>query len=65
MSRITIAFLFITIALIIVSVLLDVPFLRGGSGLIFVAALVYSYIVAKREIELLSYAVKNADVQEG
>ena len=65
MSRITIAFLFITIALIIVSVLLDVPFLRGGSGMIFVAALVYSYIVAKREIELLSYAVKNADVQEG
>ncbi|SMQ59866.1 hypothetical protein SAMN06297468_0338 [Altererythrobacter xiamenensis] len=65
MSRITIAFLFITIALIIVSVLLDVPFLRGGSGMIFVAALVYSYIVAKREIELLSYAVKNADGQEG
>lgn len=65
MSRITIAFLFITIALIIVSVLLDVPFLRGGSGMVFVAALVYSYIVAKREIELLSYAVKNADVQEG
>lgn len=65
MSRITIAFLFITIALIIVSVLLDVPFLRGGSGMIFVAALAYSYIVAKREIELLSYAVKNADMQEG
>ena len=65
MSKITIAFLFITIALIIVSVLLDVPFLRGGSGMIFVAALVYSYIVAKREIELLSYAVKNADGQEG
>ena len=65
MPRTTIAFLFITIALIIVSVLLDVPFLRGGSGMIFVAALVYSYIVAKREIELLSYAVKNADGQEG
>ena len=65
MSRITIAFLFITIALIILSVLFEVPFLRGGSGLIFIAALVYSYIVAKREVELLSYAVKNAETKEG
>ena len=65
MSRITIAFLFTTIAFIALSVAFDVPFLRGGSGMIFVAALVYSYIVAKREIELLSYAVKNADGQEG
>ena len=56
MSKITIAFLFTTITFIALSVLVDVPFLRGGSGMIFVAALVYCYIVAKREDAVLAPA---------
>lgn len=64
-SNTTIALLFTAIALIIIGVILEIPSVGNGSGIIYVVALVYAYTVAKREAALLSYAVKNRDADNG
>lgn len=64
MSKIATVFLFTTIAMIALSVLFEVPFLKGGSGLIFVVALVYCYTLSKRDAELLSYAMTSSDTDQ-
>ncbi|MFN2098924.1 hypothetical protein [Altererythrobacter sp. MF3-039] len=61
MSKLSMAALMIAAALIVLAVILDLPFVRGGSGVFLLAGLAYAYVVAKREVELLTYAVKNRD----
>ena len=65
MSNIKLVALFLAIALVILAVIFEVPFVSGGGGVIFVVALVYSYTVAKREAELLLYAVNNREEEAG
>lgn len=48
MSKISIAFLFTTIAMIALFSLLGVSYLSGTSGMLFVVALIYCYIVDRR-----------------
>ena len=51
MSKVSIGILFAAIALIALAMLFDVLFVAGGSGVVLVVALVYSYVVARRENE--------------
>ncbi|MEL7317461.1 MAG: hypothetical protein AAFN04_02345 [Pseudomonadota bacterium] len=51
MSKVTLGILFCAIALIALAMLFDVLFVAGGSGVVLVVALAYSYVVAKRETE--------------
>lgn len=51
MSKVSIGILFAAIALIAFAMLFDVMFVAGGSGVVLVVALAYSYVVAKRETE--------------
>lgn len=57
MSKISIAILYIVIIAIIIGMYLEVPYLTGGPGAFLVIALVYSFVVAKRELALLSEAM--------
>ena len=61
MSKVSLFVLFGTIAMIIVAVVFDLSFVAGGSGVILIVGLGYSYVVAKREVALLSYAVQHSD----
>ncbi|MEM7700452.1 MAG: hypothetical protein AAF251_00800 [Pseudomonadota bacterium] len=49
MSKVSIGILFAAIALIAFAMLFDVMFVAGGSGVVLVVGLAYSYVVAKRE----------------
>ena len=51
-------------ALIVLAVFFDVPFVRNGSGVILLVGLGYAYTVAKREVELLNYAVNHREDDE-
>ena len=51
-------------ALIVLAVFLDIPFVRNGSGVILLVGLGYAYTVAKREVELLTYAVNHREDEE-
>ena len=62
MSKTTITLMFAAIALIILATILELPFTANGSSVLLVAALAYAYVVAKRELETLSYALKNPEV---
>lgn len=65
MSKISLTILFIVIGAIIVGMYLEVPYLTGGPGAFIVMALVYSFIVAKREAALLSMALdQNAKAED-
>lgn len=57
MSKVSIGILLAAIALIIVAMFFNASFVAGGSGVVLVVGLVYSYVVAKREVQLLSYAM--------
>lgn len=61
MSKLSLAILLAAVALIVLAVVFDMPFVRNGSGVILLVGLGYAYTVAKREVQLLSYAVKNMD----
>ena len=65
MSKLSLVLLMLTIAAVIVAMLLEAPFVSGGSGVIYVVALVYFYTIAKREAELLVYAVNNREAETG
>ena len=62
MSKTTISLLFAAIILIIIATLFELPFTANGSSVLLVAALAYAYTVAKRELQTLSYALKNPEV---
>lgn len=59
MSKISLTILYIVILSIIVGMYLEVPYLTGGPGAFLVIALVYSFVVAKRELALLSEALND------
>jgi len=58
MSKITLTILFIVIGAILVGMYLEVEYLTGGPGAFIVMALVYSFVVAKREAGLMSLALE-------
>ncbi len=49
------------VVLIVLAVFFDLPFVRNGSGVILLVGLGYAYTVAKREVQLLNYAVNHRD----
>ena len=61
MSKVSIGILFAAIALIIVATYLEVAFVAGGSGVVLVVALCYSFVVARREMALMSLALEQAE----
>jgi len=54
MSKVTVWILFVAIGLILVAAYFKVLFVAGGSAIVLVVALAYSYVVAKREEETLA-----------
>ncbi|WP_128891347.1 hypothetical protein [Erythrobacter sp. HKB08] len=64
MSKLSIGLTFVTIALIIVAAMYQMPFASNGSGVLLVAGLVYAYWVAKRELHLLAYAKAEAEAED-
>ncbi|MEM6857292.1 MAG: hypothetical protein AAF559_05425 [Pseudomonadota bacterium] len=64
MSKITLTILCIVIAGIITGMYLEVPQLSGGVGAFIVLALVYSFVVAKREVALLALALQEPSDDE-
>ena len=63
MSKISLTILCTVIGAIIVGMYLEVPALSNGVGAFIVIALVYSFVVAKREAGLMSYALDNRHEQ--
>ena len=61
MSNLNLTLLLAAVALVLVAVLLELPIVSGGSGLVYIVALIYAYTVAKREAGLLTYAVRQRD----
>ncbi|MEM7780162.1 MAG: hypothetical protein AAF697_07225 [Pseudomonadota bacterium] len=61
MSKISIAILFAAIGLVTLGSYLNVPFATGVSGLILVVALIYSFIVAKREMERVAATIQEQE----
>lgn len=51
MSKVTLGILCAAVALIVLATLFNVMFVAGGSGIVIVVALAYSYVVARREDE--------------
>ena len=64
MSKVSLGTLLAAVALVVLAVILDVPFMRSGSGVILLGGLIYAYTVAKREVELLAYAVNRMDEED-
>jgi len=53
MSKVTVGILFVAIGLILLATYFKVLFVAGGSAIVLVVALAYSYVVAKRDEEAL------------
>ncbi|BDW81826.1 hypothetical protein MACH24_12640 [Erythrobacter sp. Dej080120_24] len=53
MSKISIGLLFTAIGLILVATYFDIAFLGSGAGVVLVCGLVYAFVVAKRQAELM------------
>lgn len=56
MSRSNQMILLAAVLLIVLGVYFEVTLLQGVTGLLLLAGLIYSYIVAKREVALLKHA---------
>ncbi|MBO6610081.1 hypothetical protein [Altererythrobacter sp.] len=64
MSKLSLSILMAAVVLIVLAVFFDLPFVRNGSGVILLVGLGYAYTVAKREVQLLNYAVNHRDGEE-
>ncbi|MDY7097780.1 MAG: hypothetical protein SXU28_06550 [Pseudomonadota bacterium] len=64
MSKISVAILCIVIAGILIAMLMEVPYVTGGPGALVVIALVYSFVVARREAGLMAYALEQQREEE-
>ena len=62
MSKVSLALLFAAIILIIVATYFDVAYLGGGPGILLVAGLSYSYVVAKRQAALMTYVLSEKQI---
>lgn len=63
MSKTSMALLAIAAALVTLATYLELPFAAGGSGVLLLVALGYAYVVAKRDVTLLSYAMKEREYE--
>ena len=61
MSKLSLSIFMAAVVLIVLAVFFDLPFVRNGSGVILLVGLGYAYTVAKREVQLLNYAVNHRD----
>lgn len=64
MSKTTTAILFAAIALIITATYLDLPYFGGGAGILLVAGLAYAFVIAKRELALVTYVLREEQIVE-
>lgn len=64
MSKTTTGILFAAIGLVITATYLDLPYFGGGAGVLLVAALSYAFVVAKRELALVTYVLKEEQIVE-
>ena len=64
MSKISLGILVAAVLLIVLGVMFDVAFVQGGSGVVLIVGLGYSYVVAKREVELLSFAATQRKAEQ-
>ena len=65
MSKFNLATLLVAILFVVLGVISGLPIFTGGSGVIFVVALVYSYTIAKREVALLARAINDGAAKAG
>ncbi|TWJ09138.1 hypothetical protein [Altererythrobacter ishigakiensis] len=64
MSKLSLSIFIAAVVLIVLAVFFDLPFVRNGSGVILLVGLGYAYTVAKREVQLLNYAVNHRDDED-
>ena len=64
MSKVSIGLLYIVILTIIVCMAYEVPYISGLPGALIVISLVYSFVVAKREAALMSFALEDQRREE-
>lgn len=64
MSRTSVAILFATIALIVAATYLEVPYFGDGVGVLLVTGLCYAFVVAKREMALMTYVLSEDQIVE-
>jgi len=64
MSRLSIALLYTVICGIIVGMWFEVPYVSGNTGALIVIALVYAFVVAKREVALIMHAIEQQGREE-
>jgi len=60
MSKTTFAILFASITLIIAATLLGASFVAGGGGVVLTVAIIYAFVVTKREIERGDHAAQSS-----
>ena len=58
MSKVSLGILMAAALLIVLAQYFNLPFVSGGSGVVFLVALGYAYVVAKREAQLLMTAIR-------
>jgi preprotein translocase subunit SecY len=63
MSKTSLALLAIAAALVTAATYFELPFAAGGSGVLLLVALGYAYVVTKRDMTLLSYAMKDNEYE--
>ena len=64
MSKVSIGLLYVVILGIIVCMVYEVPYISGLPGALIVISLVYSFVVAKREAALMSFALEEQRREE-
>lgn len=58
MSKVSLGIVMAAATLIVLAQYFELSFVSGGSGVVFVVALGYAYVVAKREAQLLMTAIR-------
>lgn len=51
MSKISLAIFLAAVALIVLAVALEMPFVGGGGGMLLLVGIIYAYVVTKRDAE--------------
>ena len=63
MTRLSVATLLASVAMIVAAAWFELSFATGASGVLLIVGLSYSYVVATREAKLLSYAMEERDAE--
>jgi len=51
MTKTTLAIFLTAVALLLLAVLLEMPFVAGGGGVLLMVGLIYAFVVARRDAE--------------